>query len=300
MDAAWFTSPRNFGGLEGPEATLAGARVVILPVPYDSTTCYKPGAREGARALVDASLELELFDHELGREIAAVGIHTLPELEPQVGDPEAMLARVSAVTRSLLDAGKLVVLLGGEHSLSAGAARAHAERYADLTVLYLDAHADLRDTYQGTRFSHACTARRIAEFAPLVQVGVRSLSREEHDFLRTRPDIVTFYAEDGPLDGPAVERIVAALGSRVYISIDLDVLDPALMSAVGTPEPGGLTWDQTLRLLRTVAQRREIVGFDVVELSPPQGPLSCVYTAAKLTYKLIGYATHPWEPPASP
>jgi len=295
MDKSWFLGPRTFGGLDGVDADLSTARVVVLPVPYDSTTCFKAGAREGPQAIIDNSTQVELFDRELGYEIARVGIHTLPELEPMVGDPRVMVERVEAVTRELVQMGKLVVMLGGEHLLSAGTARAHAEVNKSLTVLQFDAHADLRDEYMGTRFSHACTARRMVESAPLVQVGIRSLASEEHAFLQQRPDITTFYAGDGPWDDARIDRLGEALGPQVFISLDLDVLDPAIMTAVGTPEPGGLFWEDMLRIMRAVAQRRKIVGLDVVELCPPEGPTACSYTAAKLTYKLIGYATHPWE-----
>lgn len=295
MDKSWFTIPRTFAGLEGVEADLSTARVVVLPVPYDSTTCFKAGAREGPQAIIDNSTQVELFDRELGYEISRVGIHTLPELEPMVGDPRVMVERVEAVTRELIQMGKLVVLLGGEHLLSAGTARAHAEANRGLTVLQFDAHADLRDEYMGTRFSHACTARRMVEAAPLVQAGIRSISSEEHAFLQQRPDITTFYAGDGPWDDARIDRLVEALGPKVFISLDLDVLDPAVMTAVGTPEPGGLFWEEMLRIMRAVARKRQIVGLDVVELCPPEGPTASSYTAAKLTYKLIGYATHHWE-----
>ncbi|MCX6022779.1 MAG: agmatinase [Chloroflexi bacterium] len=224
-----------------------------------------------------------------------MGIHTLRELEPQVGDPRLMVERVEAVTRELIQQGKLVVLLGGEHLLSAGTAKAHAEANNGLTVLQFDAHADLRDEYMGTRYSHACTARRMLESAPLVQVGIRSLSSDEHAFLQQRPDITTFYDGDGPWDDARIDRLVESLGPKVFVSLDLDVLDPAIMTAVGTAEPGGLSWYEMLKIMRAVSRRRTIVGLDVVELCPPEGPTASAYTAAKLTYKLIGYATHPWE-----
>jgi len=295
MDRSWFLGPRTYLGLEGADAEFSSARVVILPAPYDSTTCFKAGSRHGPQAILDNSTQVELYDPELGYEISRAGFHTLPELEPQVGDPRHMVERVERVTRELIDQGKFVALLGGEHLLSAGTARAHAAAYPDLTVLQFDAHADLRDVYMGTKYSHACTARRMLESAPLVQVGIRSLCTEEREFLAARPDVLTVYDSDEPWDDARIERLVEHLGPNVFVSLDLDVLDPAIMSAVGTPEPGGLTWYTMLRIMRGVSKRRRVVGLDVVELCPPEGPEACSYLAAKLSYKLIGYALHPWE-----
>ncbi len=271
--------------------TLDEAKVVILPVPYDSTTEYKSGTREGPRAIIDASQYLELYDTELDREISEVGIHTLPEVQPLMSGPEPMLERVYQIASDLLDKGKLLATLGGEHSLTLGMVRAFREKYPELSVLHLDAHADLRDQYQGTKYSHACVMRRVWELCPVVHAGVRSMSREEHRFLVQRK-IKPAYAE--ALTSPdSVAQVVSTLSPQVYISIDLDVLDPSIMSAVGTPEPGGLSWQQMLELLRAVASGKQIVGFDLVELCPREGPGSCAFLAAKLAYKLVGYATSP-------
>ncbi len=271
--------------------TLDEAKVVILPVPYDSTTEYKSGTREGPRAIIDASQYLELYDTELDREISEVGIHTLPEVQPLMSGPEPMLERVYQIASDLLDKDKLLVMLGGEHSLTLSMVRAFREKYPELSVLHLDAHADLRDQYQGTKYSHACVMRRVWELCPVVHAGVRSMSREEHRFLVQRK-IKPFYAE--ALTSPdSVAQVVSTLSPQVYISIDLDVLDPSIMSAVGTPEPGGLSWQQMLELLRAVASGKQIVGFDLVELCPREGPSSCAFLAAKLAYKLVGYATSP-------
>ncbi len=269
--------------------TFASSKVVILPVPYDSTTEYKSGTREGPRAIIDASQYLELYDTELDREISEVGIHTLPEVQPLMSGPEPMLERVYQIASDLLDKGKLLAMLGGEHSLTLGVVRAFREKYPELSVLHLDAHADLRDQYQGTKYSHACVMRRVWELCPVVHVGVRSMSREEHEFLVQRK-IEPSYAE--ALASPdSVARVVSALSPQVYVSIDLDVFDPSIMSAVGTPEPGGLSWQQVLELLRAVADSKQIVGFDLMELCPREGPSSCAFLAAKLAYKLVGYAT---------
>jgi len=284
-----FHPPRVFAGVHPQVTTFDEAKVVILPVPYDSTTEYKSGTREGPRAIIDASQYLELYDTELDREISEVGIHTLSEVQPLMSGPEPMLERVYQIASDLLDKGKLVAMLGGEHSLTLGMVRAFREKYPELSVLHLDAHADLRDQYQGTKYSHACVMRRVWELCPVVHVGVRSMSREEHDFL-VQHKIEPSYAE--ALTSPdSATRVVSTLSPQVYISIDLDVLDPSIMSAVGTPEPGGLSWQQVLELLRAVASSKQIVGFDLVELCPREGPSSCAFLAAKLAYKLVGYAT---------
>ena len=294
MEPHWFYPLRNFAGLEGDAARLDFARVLILPVPYDSTTSYKAGTREGPQAILDASTNLELFDHELGRETATVGIHTLPEVAPVLSGPQAMVQRLYQVAKALLPHDKLMVMLGGEHLLSAAMVQAFLEKYPRLTVLQFDAHADLRDEYLESHYTHACTARRIVERCPLVQVGIRSLSAEEWEFLKTKPPITTFFAQDRPLSEDDLARLVAALGPQVYITFDLDALDPSIMPGVGNPEPGGLGWWESLRILRKVAQKRRIVGFDLVEYCPPEGNTAGAFTAAKLAYKLMGYATQEW------
>lgn len=272
-----------------PEA----ARVFVIPVPYDSTTSFKSGARDGPDAIIDASRHLEDYDIELDCDISVVGIHTAPALQPHMDGPYSMIAGVRAAVKSAASRGKLTALLGGEHSIALGAVQSYRELYPDLSVLYIDAHADMRDCYQGTRWSHASVARRISELCPVVMVGVRSISAEEVAFVKREGVPMRAWAA-GSSDSLAAAIILARenLTDTVYISIDLDALDPSIMSAVGTPEPGGMLWHELLTLLRNVSGRANIVGFDVVELSPPQGPDACAFTAAKLAYKLIGYATH--------
>ncbi len=289
--------PFNFLALPDEQSRLDSARVVVLPVPYDSTTSYKSGAREGPRAIIDASANLEDYDPELDADVAEVGIHTTPWLEAHMAGPSRMIDRVYEAVQTFIAAGKLVALLGGEHSVSVGHVRALVERYPDLSVLYLDAHADLRDEYMGTPWGHASAARRVSEICPVVQVGVRCLSQDESEYIRAGK-VSTFFwpppAGDGvnPAFGPLrTSDVIGLLSKNVYVSIDLDVLDPAIMAAVGTPEPGGMDWYQVTSLLRAVAEERRIVGFDVTELSPSQGPVACAYTAAKLVYKLVAYST---------
>lgn len=282
-----FFPPSSFAALEPEFSSFETARAVVLPVPYDSTVTGRGGAREGPAAIIRASEDMELFDLGLGFEPFRHGIHTLPEVAPETGSSEAMADRVDAVVGDLVDAGKFVVTLGGEHTVGAAAARAHAARISGLSVLAIDAHADLRDSYLDSRFNHACTLRRILDVAPVVQVGLRSAAVEEAALIRQRslPWLSpAAYRADGP-DG-----IVRRLSADVYITIDLDGLDPSIMAAVGTPEPGGLLWDEVTSLLAAVSRERRIVGFDVTELAPALGPPACAQTAARLAYRLLGLA----------
>ena len=281
--------PRNFLALDPEQSCLESARAVLVPVPYDSSTSFRGGARDGPNAIIDASYGLEDYDLELDSDVSQVGIHTTPALEPHMGGPEAMAQRVRATVAGYIRKDRIVGVLGGEHSVSAGAVLAHADYYPDLSVLYIDAHADMRDSYMGTSWGHASGARRIQEVCPIVLVGVRSLCLEERDFLRDNSLTAFFWPPD---DGTALlQKITAELSGTVYVSVDLDALDPSCMAAVGTPEPGGMDWHQITTLLKGVAGLKRIVGFDVCELAPAEGPAACSYTAAKLVYKLIGYAT---------
>jgi len=279
---------QNFAGLISPYADLQTAKVVILPVPYDSTTEWHSGTREGPQAIIDASQYLEFYDIELKREIYKVGIHTLSKVQPLLSSPEEMIDRVYRIAIELAKQEKFLVMFGGEHSLSLGMVQALKERIQDICVLQLDAHADLRNEYLGTRYSHACVMRRISELCPIVQVGIRSLSWEEQKFL-TQNNMHLFPAIPGSALA-STEEITASLRDNVYVSIDLDVFDPSIMPAVGTPEPGGMLWHEVLNLLRTITLHKRVIGFDLVELCPKEGPASCAYLAAKLAYKLIGYA----------
>ena len=272
--------------------TLDDTNVVIVPVPYDSTTSFKTGARHGPRAAITASKQLEEWDIELGRDVSTVGIYTTQEIEPHTGGPEAMIERVRRVAGHFMAQDKLVALLGGEHTITVGGVSAALEKHPHLTVLYLDAHADLRDEYMESRWSHACVARRLYERARVVEVGVRSMSQDEARFISANDVPVFTWPPSGDIEHLAA-NVIERLGRDVYVSIDLDVFDPSIMSAVGTPEPGGMTWIDVTKLLRMISKRRQIVGFDVVELNPNEGPEACAFTAAKLLYKLIGYATSP-------
>ena len=266
------------------------ARFVVIPVPYDGTTSFRTGSRYAPAAIIDASRHLEDFDVELRCDPSASGIYTLPEITPDASGPARVVDQVRDAVADTLASVKTPVLIGGEHTIALGAVRACADAYEDLTVLYLDAHADLRDSYMGTRWGHASVARRISEICPVVEVGVRSISQDEFEFARNAPDVsVRFWPPEEPERG-LYEAVSRQLSSQVYISIDLDVLDPSIMSAVGTPEPGGMSWWDLTGMIRAVARISRIVGFDIVELSPEEGPVACSATAARLAYKVMGYA----------
>ncbi len=278
-----------FAGLEPPHSDLQQARTVILPVPYDSTSEWRNGSRHGPHAIIDASQYLELYDLELDRETYKIGISTLPRLEPLLSRPQDMIHRVYQAVKGLIEKQKFIVLLGGEHSLSLGAVRAFREAFPRLSVLQLDAHADLRDEYLGTKYGQACVMRRIYELCPISQVGVRSLSWEEKQFL-VEKKLKPFFMSDLASNTASADRIVDSLGQDVYITIDVDVFDPSFMPAVGTPEPDGMSWRQVLDILESVMLHKHVVGFDLMEFCPAEGPGSCAFSLAKLVYRLIGCA----------
>ena len=290
-----FYPPHGFLALPTEQSQYASARVVVLPIPYDATTSARAGAREGPRVIISASQEIEPYDIDLGYDASQHGIHTLPDVAPHSSGPQAMVERIEAVVGDLLDDGKFVVTLGGEHTIAVGAVRAHARRLPGLSVLSIDAHADLRDEYLDSPYNHACVMRRIIDLCPVVQVGMRSVSAGQVSLIRERNlPFFTPQAYRALADGPA--EIARILTDSVYVSIDLDGLDPSQMAAVGTPEPGGLFWDEVIALLTAVAREKRIVGFDVTELAPDLGPPACAHLAAKLAYRLIGLALGP--PPA--
>ena len=284
---------RSYLGVPELEAGLPDAACVILPVPYEATTSWGGGTRGGPEAFLEASRYLELYDEELDEEPCRRGVATLPPLELTAGGPAAAVAELRAAYEALLREtdGTFVVTVGGEHTITSAPALAWHERLGgELSVLQLDAHADLRDSYHGTPWSHACVMRRILEHtSEVVAVGVRSLTREERDVARDR-DVTTLFAEELREEG-WVERAVGALGPNVYLTFDLDFFDPSLLPATGTPEPGGGDWWQALDLLRVLFRERNVVGADIVELAPREGHEASATVAAKLAYKMIGYRT---------
>ncbi len=295
MDKTAFR-PHNFLSLPPEFSEFQSSKFVILPVPYEQTTTFKTGTKEGPQAIINASQEVETFDEELNQEAFKTGIHTLDEMEIIMGDPEKMVEKVYQIAKELADTNKKVVLLGGEHTISIGLVKALSEKYEKFSVLQLDAHADLRNSYQESKYSHACTMRRVGEIAPFVGLGIRNLSSEEHEFVQQKK-IDLFFAKDlikdkrvsGAKSIGWADQVLDRLSKNVYLTMDLDFLDPSIMPSVGTPEPGGLLWNQTLSFLRKVAENKNIVGFDCVELCPIPGLVAPNFLAAKLIYKIIGY-----------
>ncbi|MBE0556370.1 MAG: agmatinase [Proteobacteria bacterium] len=280
----------NYGGIDSAYTAYEKAKFVVVPVPYDLTSTYQSGSRRGPGAILEASANMELYDEELGQETYLAGIHTLPPLDADARGPEEMVNSVRRTIAGIVTDGKIPVMLGGEHSISFGAVQALQVVFPKLNVLHLDAHADLRDTYQGTPFSHAAVARRISGICPLVQAGIRSMSAEEAEFIKTDP--LKSYSADFIRENRSWrETICSDLQGDLYLTVDLDVLDPSVMPATGTPEPGGIAWWDLIRLVREVSKRCRIRGFDVVELAPIPGIIAPDFLASKLVYRIMGYLT---------
>jgi agmatinase len=279
--------PYNFAGLDPEFSAFETSRVAVLPVPYDFSTSYQGGTRWGPQAILAASRNMEIWDDELGATYKA-GIHTLRELEPTALGPGEMAKRVEDAFAWILAAGKLPVMLGGEHSITAGAVRAAKQRFPKLSVLQLDAHADMRETYLDSPDSHACVMRRIRELCPAASVGIRSMSEEEAEFLKAHPAPIWSVRAFRALKGDWA-KVLDALTDDVFITFDLDGLDPSCLPGTGTPEPGGLDWYECNDLIAAVAARKRIVGFDVVELAPLPGNVASDFLAARATYRMIGH-----------
>lgn len=275
----------NFGDLPKENSKLDTAKIVILPVPYDGTSTWGKGADKGPEAIIEASANMELYDLETDLEAYKQNIFTAkPVIEK--GAPEKMVKKVKATVGEFLRQGKFMVTLGGEHSVTAGVVQAYALKYKNLSVLQLDAHSDLRSEYQGSKYSHASVMSRVRELCPIVQVGIRSTDISEKPFIdKTR----VFFAEEIYNKTDWMDKAISKLTDEVYITIDLDVFDPGILPSTGTPEPGGLSWYQTLEFLKKVVSQRELVGFDVVELCPNKNERSSDFLAAKLIYKLLSY-----------
>ena len=279
--------PFNFGGLEPHLSAYESSKVLIWPVPFEKTVSYGRGASQGPAAIISASRYMEVYDEELDCEIVTIGIHTLPPADAE-REPDQMMAFLEQQARALLKTGKFICMLGGEHSITAPVVRAFREKFPKLSVLQIDAHADLRDSYEGSPHSHASAMRRVVEVCPAVQVGIRSLSIEEARAIPTLPTRI-FYAKDICGGTGWVDDAVEALTEDVYLTIDVDGLDPSLIPTTGTPEPGGLMWYEVLALIRTLAAKRNVVGMDIVELSGSRETNAASFLAAKLVYKTLGY-----------
>ena len=278
----------EYGGTTPTTTDFEHARVVILPIPLDRTTSYVPGTRNGPHEILVASSHMELWDEETQTDVHSIGIFTLPEMEFPFASMDEVVGEIRRVTSELIKRDKFPLVLGGEHSITPAVVGAVAAKYPGLSVLQIDAHADLRESFMGTPHNHACAMRRTLEFARTTQVGIRSLSPEEAAAVPTLSTAI-FYDFNMRDDADWIERVVDSLTEHVYISIDVDGFDPAIMPATGTPEPGGLSWYEALKLLRRVMERRTVVGCDVVELSPMPGHVAPNFLCAKLIYKILSY-----------
>jgi agmatinase len=291
-DLSW-ELPRNFMGLEGELGEWEKAGAVVVPVPYEATVSYQGGTKAGPAAILEASRYLELYDQELDGEPAEIGIATLPSLHLTSAGPEAAIRELrDACARIYEEAGeRFVVYLGGEHSITSAPVLSLAERMPDkrLTVLQFDAHSDLRREYEGSPFSHAAVMAQVADVVDIVAVGIRALTTEEREWIRTDERITTIFAEEMWRDLSWIDRAMEAIGEDVYITFDVDYFDPALVPATGTPEPGGPGWYPTLELLRRVFRERTVHAADIVELAPQGGNAAPDFLVAKLLYKMVGY-----------
>ena len=275
----------NFGNLPKAYCRLDHCRIAIVPVPYDRTSTWLKGADKGPAAIIEASANMELYDIETDSEVYKHGIFTDRSVKGHLL-PQNMIKAVERRVLGHIDKGRFTVVVGGEHSVSIGSVRAHARRNSDMTVLQLDAHADLRDEYDGSRYNHACVMARLKELCPIVQVGIRSMDSSERKSLdKSR----VLFAEHIHNNNRWIDKAVARLSNKVYITVDLDVFDPAIMPSTGTPEPGGLLWYDVLKLLKAICLTRSVVGFDVAELSPNENNKAPDFLAAKLIYTLLSY-----------
>ncbi len=275
----------NFGDLPQRYCAYQTAKIVILPVPFDATSTWIKGADKGPAAIIEASANMETYDIETGSEVFKQGIFTDKPIREKKS-PEKMVAELKARILKHLKNKKFVVTIGGEHSISAATVEAHAEIFGDLSVLQLDAHADLRDEYLDSKYNHACVMARAKEIVPIVQVGIRSMDTSEQKNMDKNR---VFFAQNIYNKTDWIKKCLGKLTKNVYLTIDLDVFDPAIMPSTGTPEPGGLSWYQTLDFLRQLIKQKNVVGFDIVELCPNPANKSPDFLAAKLIYKLLSY-----------
>jgi agmatinase len=278
----------QFGAPDAPYCDPDTARVTIIPAPLEYSVCYMKGTAKGPQAILNASSQIELYDEELELCPIEVGVYTRPLLDYSGMDHATALKATGNVVREVLQRGQLPFTFGGEHSLSAPVIAAARDAYPDLTVVHIDAHGDLRDTFEGTKLSHAAIERRVVEMGiPLLEIGIRSFSAEEAAFMKTHPDVAIVWARQIARGQATIPW--QRLSQHTYVTIDLDAIDPGEMPAVGTPEPGGLSWYQVLDLFREICQRSVVVGMDLVELCPMAGQAHAEFLAAKLAYKMIGY-----------
>ncbi len=276
---------KTYAGIPEEFAKLEKAKVVLIPVPYDGTSTWQKGADKGPKAFLDASENMELYDIETDTEVYQQGVF-LADAVTENSSPEAMVDAVHQATKRYIKKNKFVTIFGGEHSISIGTIRAFNEMYPNLTVLQLDAHADLRKEYEGSKCNHACAVYEASQTTNLIQVGIRSMDAIEKTVMDEEK---TYFAHEMVEDSTWMDSAIDQMTDNVFITIDLDVFDPSIMPSTGTPEPGGLLWYETLDFLRQIFEEKNVVGFDIVELCPNKDEKSSDFLAAKLYYKMLSY-----------
>ncbi len=278
------TLPYTFGGFT---FSYEESKIIILPVPYDSTTSYVPGTRFGPKEIIDASRFLEFYDIEEDFEPYTIGIYTMEEIETNKEGPHIFIDELKDMVKKLIRDKKFPIILGGDHSISLAPVRAFAEEGYKFTVIQFDAHSDMREAYEGTKYGHASVGRRILEHTDLIQIGIRSVSKEEMDFIRESQNIHLIKACDFTIE--KVKEMLDNVREHVYITLDVDVFDPSVIPSVGTPEPGGLSFKEISDVLKLIVNKKKVIGFDVVELSPIPYLVHPNFTIAKLIYRFIGF-----------
>ena len=278
----------TFAGIPNENSLFENSKVVLIQVPYDMTSTYGKGADKGPKAILEASENMELYDIETQSEVYLQGVYLAP-IVTENKSPESMVMAVEAIVKKYIDSDKFVTMLGGEHSVSIGSIRAFKKKFSNLSVLQIDAHSDLRPSYNGSKYNHACALHEASKTTNLVQVGIRSMDAIELPFLK-KEKLFTSYTIRSSKNWK--EDVIKSLGENVYITIDLDAFDPSIMPSTGTPEPGGLFWNETLDLLKQVFKNYNVVGFDIVELAPIKELPAPDFMAAKLYYKLLSYKFH--------
>ncbi len=284
---------KNFLAIEKKYSSIGNSKIAIVSSPYEKTTSYGKGTSKGPKAIIEASHYVEFFDEETGKEVCFTeGIATMKPLNFQKLSGKKALDLIYWNVLTLIRSGKFVVTLGGEHSISTAPIKAHFESYDNLSILHFDAHSDLRDEYEGSKYSHASFAARVSEFTTkITQVGIRAQCKEEFNFIKEK-GINTYYAHtirERGFDASLIEEIISTLDKNVYITFDVDYFDPSIMPSTGTPEPNGFYWHETMQLLKSICSKRNLVGFDVVELAPRKEFSFPDFLTAKLIYKILNY-----------
>lgn len=276
---------KTYAGIPEQYAKLDRSEIVLIPVPYDGTSSWQKGADKGFEAFLEASENMELYDIETNSEVYKKGVF-IAEIIDENTTPEAMVEQVYKTVKRYIQKNKFVTVFGGEHSISIGTIRAFKDSFKNLTVLHLDAHADLRDTYEGTTCNHACAVYEASKTTNLIQVGIRSMDSSERDAMNTDK---VFFAEQMIYDDSWPDRAIELMTDQVFITFDVDVFDHSIMPSTGTPEPGGLLWNETIEFLKKVFKEKEVVGFDIVELCPNPTNKAPDFMIAKLYYKMLSY-----------